>query len=105
MKPSYLGRAVSRLGLTTGARRPTHPNVEAGRFRRLTPRRPQRATVSISNGRKWPILRKKTDKISEMDQVGYWCQSFMPPCGTRNDENGVGLWWPMVGGGCRVGGR
>ena len=20
------------------------------------------------------------------------CQSFMPPCGTRNDENGVGLW-------------
>ena len=21
-----------------------------------------------------------------------WCQSFMPPCGTRNDENGVGLW-------------
>jgi hypothetical protein len=21
-----------------------------------------------------------------------WCQSFMPPCGTRNDENGAGLW-------------
>ena len=20
------------------------------------------------------------------------CQSFMPPCGTRNDENGAGLW-------------
>ena len=20
------------------------------------------------------------------------CQSFMPPCGTRNDENEVGLW-------------
>ena len=25
-------------------------------------------------------------------QSGNWCQSLMPPCGTRNDENGVGLW-------------
>jgi len=23
---------------------------------------------------------------------GMSCQSFMPPCGTRNDENGAGLW-------------
>ncbi len=42
---------------------------------------------------------------SACTHVCYGGQSFMPPCGTRNDENGVGLWWPMVGGGCRVGGR
>ena len=27
------------------------------------------------------------------EQLGeFRCQSLMPPCGTLNDENGVGLW-------------
>src|SRR5271165_603708 len=40
-----------------------------------------------------PDFRSSSSLLLPLHQVGtIRCQSFMPPCGTRNDENGVGLW-------------